>query len=100
MTIDRIERLHSISELILSMANNWCAKHNEKPEVCGATKEARKILERMSSGFKDYAIGSGCYLSFPDGAELSVKKANQFLDFILSDTFNDIMREIHQNMKN
>ena len=44
MAIARIERIHSIMELILAITNNWCAKHNEKPEFCGATKEARKLL--------------------------------------------------------
>ena len=44
MTLEKIEQLHSTSELILAIANNWCAKHGEKPEFCGATKEARKLL--------------------------------------------------------
>ena len=43
MTLDRIERLHSTSELILAVANDWCKKHDEKPQVCGATKEARDL---------------------------------------------------------
>lgn len=43
MVLEKIERIHSISELILALTNNWCEKHNEKPEFCGATKEARKV---------------------------------------------------------
>ena len=43
MALEKIGRLHSVSELILSVANNWCEKHNEKPQFCGATKEARKL---------------------------------------------------------
>jgi len=43
MTLEKLERLHSMSELILAVANDWCEKHGEKPQVCGATKEAREI---------------------------------------------------------
>ncbi len=43
MTLDRIEQLHSTSELILAVADGWCKKHQEKPEFCGATKEAREL---------------------------------------------------------
>lgn len=43
MSLEKIERVHSISELILTLANNWCEKHNQKPEFCGATKEAREL---------------------------------------------------------
>lgn len=43
MAIEKIERIHSILELILALTNNWCEKHNEKPEFCGATEEARKV---------------------------------------------------------
>ena len=43
MTLDRIEQLHSTSELILAIANDWCKKHGERPQVCGATKEAREL---------------------------------------------------------
>jgi len=43
MTLDRIERLHSTSELILAVADDWCKKHGEKPQVCGATREAREL---------------------------------------------------------
>jgi len=43
MYIAKFERLHSTSELVLSIANNWCAKHNQEPQFCGATKEAREI---------------------------------------------------------
>jgi len=44
MSLQKIERLHSNSELILAIANNWCEKHGETPEFCGATKEARELL--------------------------------------------------------
>lgn len=44
MALEKIGRLHSVSELILSVANNWCEKHNEKPQFCGATREARNLL--------------------------------------------------------
>ena len=44
MTLERFERLHSNTELVLAIINNYCAKHGEEPHVCGATKEARKLL--------------------------------------------------------
>jgi len=44
MSLEKIERLHSNSELILAVVNNWCGKHGEEPEFCGATKEARELL--------------------------------------------------------
>lgn len=47
MVINNIKQTHSVSELILSHVNNWCAKHNEKPEFCGATKEARKLASNV-----------------------------------------------------
>lgn len=50
MSLEKIERVHSISELILTLANNWCEKHNQKPEFCGATKEARELLGDVLKG--------------------------------------------------
>ena len=50
MALEKIERLHSISELILILTNNWCKKHNQKPEFCGATKEARELLGDVLKG--------------------------------------------------
>lgn len=44
MSLEKLERLHSTSELILAVASNWCKKHNEEPQFCGATKEARELL--------------------------------------------------------
>jgi len=44
MTLNKIKKLHSNTELILSIINNYCEKHGEKPEFCGATKEARALL--------------------------------------------------------
>ena len=44
MALEKIRRLHSVSELILAVTNNWCEKHQEKPQFCGATKEARKLF--------------------------------------------------------
>ena len=58
----------------------------------------REILEKMPEGFKDYSITCG-YLRFPDGIDLSIKKANEFLDFIASNIFNDIMMQIHRDMR-
>jgi len=43
MIFDKVERYHSNAELVLAIANKWCEKHQEKPEVCGATKEARVV---------------------------------------------------------
>ena len=43
MSLEKIERLHSVSELILAVASGWCKKHQQKPEFCGATKEFRKV---------------------------------------------------------
>ena len=53
----------------------------------------------MPKGFNNYVVSSG-YLSILDGTDLSVKKANEFLDFIVTDTFNDIMRQIRRDMGN
>lgn len=44
MSLDKIERLHSTFELILATTNNWCEKHQEEPQFCGASKEARNLL--------------------------------------------------------
>jgi len=44
MYIEKLERLHSNTELILAVVNNWCEKHGERPQFCGATKEARELL--------------------------------------------------------
>lgn len=43
MSLEKIERLHSNSELVLAVVNDWCEKHGEKPQFCGATKEAREL---------------------------------------------------------
>jgi len=43
MSLEKIERLHSNSELILAVVNNWCEKHQQEPQFCGATKEAREL---------------------------------------------------------
>jgi len=44
MYIEKLERLHSNTELGLALVNNWCEKHQEEPQFCGATKEARELL--------------------------------------------------------
>ena len=44
MALEKIEKLHSNTELVLAIVNNYCEKHNEEPQFCGATKEARKLL--------------------------------------------------------
>lgn len=44
MTLERLERLHSNTELVLAIVNNYCKKHQEEPQFCGATKEARNLL--------------------------------------------------------
>ena len=44
MTLEKIERLHSNTELVLAIVNNYCEKHQEEPQFCGSTKEARKLL--------------------------------------------------------
>ena len=44
MCIEKLERLHSNTELVLAVINNWCEKHQEEPQFCGATKEARELL--------------------------------------------------------
>lgn len=75
----------------------YTAYANKMPHTYDASPEQqqlfKEILEKMPNGFKDYAITCG-YLSFPEGTNLSVRKANEFLDFIVSDTFNDIMTQI------
>ena len=59
----------------------------------------REILEKMPDGFENFSMTGG-YLNFPDGTDLSVEQASEFLDFIVSDTFNDIMIQIHRDMGN
>jgi len=44
MSLKNIRKLHSNTELVLAIVNNYCEKHGEKPEFCGATKEARELL--------------------------------------------------------
>ena len=44
MSLIKIRKLHSNTELVLAIINNYCEKHGEKPEFCGATKEARALL--------------------------------------------------------
>lgn len=44
MSLKKFEKLHSNTELVLAIVNNFCKKHNEEPHVCGATKEARELL--------------------------------------------------------
>ncbi len=50
------------------------------------------ILKKMPSGFKGYAITNG-YLSIPDGKDLTIKKASEFLDFLESDEYEAIIRD-------
>lgn len=56
----------------------------------------KKILERMPDSFKNPVISCG-YLSCKENTDLSLKQANEFLDFLTSKTFNDIMREIRRD---
>ncbi len=44
MALAKIENLHSNTELVLAIVNNYCEKHQQEPQFCGATKEARKLL--------------------------------------------------------
>lgn len=44
MALEKIEKLHSNTELILAIVNNYCEKHQDEPQFCGATKEARELL--------------------------------------------------------
>ena len=44
MTFKKINKLHSNIELVLAITNNYCRKHKETPDICGATKEARALL--------------------------------------------------------
>ena len=61
-------------------------------------KEERKIfyelIETMPKGFKDYSIQGYGILQIPDGKELSVKKANEFLDYLKSKKFDDAMSKM------
>ena len=50
MYLEKIERLHSNTELALAVVNNWCETHQQKPEFCGATKEARELLGDVLKG--------------------------------------------------
>ncbi len=42
-----LNRLHNKLELLLAIANKYCAKHQMEPEFCGATKEAREALGQL-----------------------------------------------------
>lgn len=44
MKLEKIDKLHSNMELVLAIVNNYCEKHDETPEICGATKESRELL--------------------------------------------------------
>jgi len=50
MYLEKIERLHSNTELALAVIDNWCEKHQQKPQFCGATKEARELLGDVLKG--------------------------------------------------
>jgi len=50
MYLEKIEQLHSNTELALAVVNNWCEKHQQRPEFCGATKEARELLGDVLKG--------------------------------------------------
>ena len=50
MALEKLERLHSNSEIVLAVVNNWCEKHQQKPQFCGATKEARELLGDVLKG--------------------------------------------------
>ncbi len=56
----------------------------------------KQILEKIPKGFKNCRMING-YLSVPTGTDSSIKQANEFLDFLTSDTFNDIMKEIRRH---
>jgi len=47
MSLDKIQRLHSNTEAVLAVVNNWCDKHQEEPQFCGATKEARELARNV-----------------------------------------------------
>ncbi len=50
MSLEKIERLHSNTELALAVINKWCEKHQQEPQFCGATKEARELLGDVLKG--------------------------------------------------
>ena len=50
MYLQKIERLHSNTELALAVIDNWCEKHQQTPQFCGATKEARDLLGDVLKG--------------------------------------------------
>jgi len=52
------------------------------------------VLKTMPSGFKDYSYMNGGFLNVPDGTSLTVQKANQFIDYIQSTRFNELMTDI------
>ena len=45
-----IERAHSTAELILSVWNHYCKKHDTHPDLCGATKQFRKVAGNVLTG--------------------------------------------------
>jgi len=44
MSLENIERTHTILELLLAVAKKYCEKHRSHPDLCGATQEARELL--------------------------------------------------------
>ena len=45
-----IEGTHSYAELILAVWNHYCKKHGTHPDVCGATKQFRKVAGNLLTG--------------------------------------------------
>jgi len=44
VSLKKLRKLHSNTEIVLAIVNNYCEKHQQKPQFCGATKEARELL--------------------------------------------------------
>jgi len=75
------------AKLCHKMPHTDCADPDKLDEQ---RKLLTDILKIMPKGFKDYTI-SGGVLTLYDDKSLSVKKANEFIDFIRSDQFEKII---------
>jgi len=50
MSLEKIEKFHSAAELILAVWNHWCDKHQQHPDLCGATEEFREKAGEVLKG--------------------------------------------------
>ena len=85
--------LDNLSSAFYYSSYTQCNSHNDYPinELEEENKKFMSILEKMPSGFKDYTILNG-YLSTAGDKSLTIKKADEFMDFLESDEYQEIIR--------